>query len=142
MEILSEVVPQIFCLKLNIFDCELDLDGLDNLEEDTWEGMDLGQNFETTLSDGETVELVSNGKCKVVTLANRKEFSRLVRKARMTENVDQVYVIKERVRMSSIVGIGGPGKTFPFFFSPIFLLYKIGSYFSQLMLLLILWPFS
>ena len=105
---------------MNIFDCELDLDGLDNLEEDTWEGMDLGQNFETTLSDGETVELVSNGKCKVVTLANRKEFSRLVRKARMTENVDQVYVIKKRVRMNTIVGIGGPGKTFPFLLAPSF----------------------
>ena len=119
IEILHDLVSQMFCVRLSIFYCELDLDGLDNLEEDTWEGMDLGQNFETTLSDGETVELVSNGKCKVVTLANRKEFSRLVRKARMTENVDQVYVIKERVRMNTIVGIGGPGKTFPFFSSPI-----------------------
>eukprot|EP00826_Nyctotherus_ovalis_P011659 TRINITY_DN13032_c0_g1_i4.p1 TRINITY_DN13032_c0_g1~~TRINITY_DN13032_c0_g1_i4.p1 ORF type:complete len:633 (+),score=125.04 TRINITY_DN13032_c0_g1_i4:122-2020(+) len=66
---------------------------LDALESDTFGGVNKLGKFTTRLSDGIEVELKENGKQLEVTFDNRKEYAKLVEKAKLKEDKEQIKAI-------------------------------------------------
>ena len=72
-------------------------DGIENLDEDAYEALNIEQMYVVTLSDGSEQELLPGGASITVEKRQRKDFSTKVRKARMMESIDQV-IIKQLLR--------------------------------------------
>ena len=72
-------------------------DGIENLDEDAYEALNIEQMYVVTLSDGSEQELLPGGASITVEKRQRKDFSTKARKARMMESIDQV-IIKQLLR--------------------------------------------
>ncbi|XP_069050124.1 E3 ubiquitin-protein ligase HECTD3 [Lepisosteus oculatus] len=71
------------------------LEAIENMDKETFE-FKFGQEltYTTLLSDGRMVELVSGGGSTAVTFEDRREFIRLVQKARLEENREQIAAMQ------------------------------------------------
>ena len=67
-------------------------DGIENLDEDTYEALNIEQMYIVTLSDGSEQELLPGGASITVGKSQRKDFSTKARKARMMESIEQVII--------------------------------------------------
>ena len=72
-------------------------DGIENLDEDAYEALNIEQMYVVTLSDGSEQELLPGGASITVEKRQRRDFSTKARKARMMESIDQV-IIKQLLR--------------------------------------------
>ena len=54
----------------------------------------ITETFKTVLSDGTEVDLVPNGREKVVTFAERNEYAKLVIEARLNESREQILAMR------------------------------------------------
>ncbi|XP_065667346.1 uncharacterized protein LOC100214952 isoform X3 [Hydra vulgaris] len=67
---------------------------LESIDEDTYSELKIEEVFTTHLSNQVEFELCPNGLNKIVKWNDRKEFSLLVRKARMLENINQIKALR------------------------------------------------